>query len=195
MHRIDGQGAAVAMPAFGVVGPVVGFFTEGNPNTSTPATVVTGDWLNALQEEIINVITGAGLTPTKGTNTQLATAISTGVTSSNDEIVLANNVSNTNVTGYSFDGLLFQAVEVEYSLYRKTATPLEVSAFGKLQLLWKPVLATWELIDPTEVGDDCGVTWNIQQTGNVAQLRYTSTNLAGASYVGEMRLKKNIFKT
>ncbi len=65
MHRIDGPAAAPG-----------GFFTEGDPNVGTPATVVTGDWMNAVQEELSTVITtGAGLALSKPSNAQLLAAI------------------------------------------------------------------------------------------------------------------------
>jgi hypothetical protein len=64
MHRIDTFGHASNL------------FTDGNPGTGTPATVVDDDWLNAIQEEIVNVIlTRAGLPLVKGTNTELGTAL------------------------------------------------------------------------------------------------------------------------
>jgi microcystin-dependent protein len=50
-------------------------FTHGNPSTATPATVISADWLNAVQEEIVTVITGAGISLSKPTNTQLLEAI------------------------------------------------------------------------------------------------------------------------
>lgn len=37
-------------------------FTGGNPATGTPATIVTYDWLNQVQEEICTVIEDAGIT-------------------------------------------------------------------------------------------------------------------------------------
>ncbi|WAT26721.1 hypothetical protein [Pseudomonas sp. GXZC] len=64
MHRIDGPGATVD-----------GKFTEGDPVGGIQATVVTDDWLNAVQEEIIGVLTAAGVEPVKGTQNQLALAI------------------------------------------------------------------------------------------------------------------------
>lgn len=64
MHRIDGPGATPG-----------NMFTEGDPNTGVPATDVTDDWANAVQEEIIGVLTAAGITPDKPDNTQLAEAI------------------------------------------------------------------------------------------------------------------------
>jgi microcystin-dependent protein len=65
MHRIDEAGHASNM------------FTVGNPATATPATVLGSDWPNAVQEEIIAVLTQAGASPIKGTNTQLRDAILT----------------------------------------------------------------------------------------------------------------------
>lgn len=64
MHRIDGAGATTQ-----------NLFTEGDPTQGVPATTVTGAWLNAVQEEVANVIEGAGMTLAKGDNTQLHAAI------------------------------------------------------------------------------------------------------------------------
>lgn len=65
MHRIDGAGATVG-----------GQWTEGNPGTGTPATELTADWMNAVQNELENVIvTGAGIPLNKASNTQLLAAI------------------------------------------------------------------------------------------------------------------------
>lgn len=64
MHRIDGPAAAPG-----------GFFTEGDPNVGTPATVMTDDWANAVQEEIVAVIVGAGIGLSKPSNAQLLAAL------------------------------------------------------------------------------------------------------------------------
>jgi len=42
-------------------------FTDGNPATSTPASVVGSDWLNILQEEIALLVEYAGLTVDQAT--------------------------------------------------------------------------------------------------------------------------------
>ena len=52
-----------------------GEFTSGNPATSTPATVLPGYQMNAIVEEIINVILGAGITLSNANNAQLFQAI------------------------------------------------------------------------------------------------------------------------
>jgi hypothetical protein len=64
MHRIDSAGATAG-----------NLWTEGNPDTGTPATEISADWMNAVQEEIIGVLTEAGVTPNKANNTQLIAAI------------------------------------------------------------------------------------------------------------------------
>ena len=49
-------------------------FTEGNQSTEAP-TIVTSNWLNGVQEEIITTIEAAGLTPSGGNLSQLLAAI------------------------------------------------------------------------------------------------------------------------
>lgn len=64
MHRIDHSTAAPG-----------GLFTIGDPIGGTPATVVTDDWLNSVQEEIVAVIDEAGIALDKPDNSQLLAAI------------------------------------------------------------------------------------------------------------------------
>ncbi|WP_422491676.1 hypothetical protein [Endozoicomonas sp. ALE010] len=45
MHRIDGDGATSDNR-----------FTSGNPQAGIPATVITPEWLNSIQEELVSVI-------------------------------------------------------------------------------------------------------------------------------------------
>lgn len=66
MKRIDNSTATVD-----------NLFTEGNPSTATPATVLAAQWLNVIQEELANVVEAAGLTldQTGADDTQLLQAI------------------------------------------------------------------------------------------------------------------------
>lgn len=66
MHRIDAPGYAVGNT-----------FTDGNPSTGTPATIVDAAWLNDVQENVAQVIEASGLTLSKGDYTQLLKAIVT----------------------------------------------------------------------------------------------------------------------
>ena len=65
MHRID---TSTATPDHK--------FTEGDPAVPVAATTVSAEWLNAVQEELVAVITGAGLELKKSDNSQLRQAIS-----------------------------------------------------------------------------------------------------------------------
>jgi len=68
---VTGIGDGDTAPATGTKGE----FTNGNPATSTPATVLPAYQMNALVQEIINTIVGASLTPSKSNNAQLLAAI------------------------------------------------------------------------------------------------------------------------
>jgi hypothetical protein len=60
MHKIDSSGN------------VSNLFDPGDPMVPRLPTVVDADWLNAVQQELVNVIVGKGVTLVKGTWNQLA---------------------------------------------------------------------------------------------------------------------------
>ena len=64
MHRID---SSTATPD--------NKFTEGDPTIPVAATTVTADWLNSVQEELVKVVTEAGLELDKPDTSQLWQAI------------------------------------------------------------------------------------------------------------------------
>ena len=53
MHRIDSSGALASLPAPASPGATAGYFTGGNPGLGQAATIVSADWLNAVQEELL----------------------------------------------------------------------------------------------------------------------------------------------
>lgn len=70
MQRITGDTVSENLFGTGKDG-----FTEGDPELNISPTVVTDDWLNSVQEELSNVIEGAGITLDVDTRTQLYSAI------------------------------------------------------------------------------------------------------------------------
>ena len=50
-------------------------FTEGDPATAVPATIVSALWLNGVQEELIGVIEAASITPDDADNGQVLDAL------------------------------------------------------------------------------------------------------------------------
>ena len=74
MNRNDDPTSAAALPAAtATTNP--GFFTDGNPATGTPATVVQAEWANGVTEELIAVIVAASITPDKAVLNQLLQAL------------------------------------------------------------------------------------------------------------------------
>lgn len=70
MHRITGDTVAKDLFGAGADG-----FQPGNAETQTPATIVTADWLNALQEEIALAILISGQQLDPNSHIQLTQAI------------------------------------------------------------------------------------------------------------------------
>jgi len=74
MYRIDGPDNVAVLPTPSALG-TPGYFRKADTGTSTRGTVVTTDWLNAVQEEIANAIEATGGILSKTSNNQLATAL------------------------------------------------------------------------------------------------------------------------
>lgn len=93
MHKIDTDGH------------VSNRFVDGNPLTGQPATLVDAAFMNALMDEIVNVIEHAGISLAKGTNTQLRQAIISIATGGGSSVTAAavsiadagNLIAGTNV--------------------------------------------------------------------------------------------------
>jgi len=70
MQRVNRSSAVASLPA-APTGGAPGYFTGGNPGLGQPATVPGYEWFNAVQEEMIGMLTRAGITPAQGDLTQL----------------------------------------------------------------------------------------------------------------------------
>jgi len=90
MHRIDGPTAAPG-----------GFFTEGDPTGGVAATIVSDDWMNDVQENIIAVLTAAQMAPTKGRAADLLDsmrALFPGISGASRNLAANLAAANTGVT-------------------------------------------------------------------------------------------------
>lgn len=90
MFQIDNASSVSSQPATVTPG-TPGYFTDGNPLTGSPPTIVPADFMNQVQEELMNIVRGASLTPSKTTNSQLLNAICSGKTSYAADTGTANN--------------------------------------------------------------------------------------------------------
>ncbi|MFP4891215.1 hypothetical protein [Paraburkholderia sp. EG304] len=76
MFQIDNSTAAGTQPPSTPAG-TAGFFTDGNPASNQPATIVPAEWLNSMMMELVNAVTGSGQTLNKAAFNQLWTAMQT----------------------------------------------------------------------------------------------------------------------
>ena len=70
MQRVTRSTNAASLPAIPGSPSTPGYFTEGNPSTSTPATIPGYEWFNAIQEELIATIAAGLVTPNANTLNQ-----------------------------------------------------------------------------------------------------------------------------
>lgn len=74
MYPIDNRTAIATRPPSPEPG-APGWFTHGSPEKGEPPTVVDADWMNRVQAELMNAITGAGIPLKKDDSSQLLRAI------------------------------------------------------------------------------------------------------------------------
>lgn len=74
MFRVDHASTAASLPAPSPIS-TPGYFTEGSEAGGVPATVITADWANMVQEELLNVVVAGGQMPAKNSFDQLLLAI------------------------------------------------------------------------------------------------------------------------
>lgn len=101
MYQIDVDTVSTTRPASTSLGPTTGYFTDGNAATGVSATIVPAEFLNSVMLELMNTITGAGLTLSKASFSQLYTAIQTLVQGSSTNYAADTGVANAYVATYS----------------------------------------------------------------------------------------------
>lgn len=74
MFGIDTRNAAPNLPLAAAAG-TAGYFISASPALGRAATSVSPGWLNAVQGEVLAVVSAAGLVPDKAAHGQLAAAI------------------------------------------------------------------------------------------------------------------------
>ena len=100
-----------------------------------------------------------------------------------DQTITNNQSSATSISGLQFDGSVYRAVVLRYAIYRVTDDN-EVAQTGQLRLTYKTNAASWSMSDDFS-GDDAGVTFSVDATG---QILYTSTDLTGANYSSSLKV-------
>ncbi|MBB3637158.1 hypothetical protein [Variovorax atrisoli] len=168
MFAIDDATAVAVMPTPEAAG-TPGFFTEGNPALGQAATYLRASFLNALMQELLNVLSGAGVAPSKTAYDQvlkslrsngLITASDTGAANAcvltytpaiaalTDGMVLwfKANATNTGAATLNVNGLGASPIVGPAHVALQGG---EILAGGKCQVVWSAALSSWVLIQCT----------------------------------------------
>lgn len=161
-------------------------YTEGNPTTGVPATVLGAIEMNNIQEEICNVIEEAGITvdQTGVTFNQMKDAILTliGNGGTQSSVAIANNSGPLDVTGLVFNSANIAAARVLFHLERRTDSQ-SVTEHGEFHIAYDNENNSWSIVTVSH-GDDAEVSFTITAAG---QVQYTSNDLTGTTYSGTIR--------
>lgn len=176
MHRIDAPGATVA-----------NLFTEGNPALGVPATEVSDDWANDVQEELTTVIEGQGIALVKGQQDQLQSAIfdMIGEGGSNIKLDPLLNITAAQViAGLIFDKTVYKGAVIFYDCHRQTDASNEQQS-GIIMVNYNSKDDVWRLTDLLSGLDDAGLTFTVTGTG---QVNVGTDDLVGTNYAGQIRV-------
>lgn len=101
-----------------------------------------------------------------------------------DQAVNNNQAAAQNIGGLIVDGTVTRSAVFKYSIYRVSSLE-EYTQTGQLRVTYKTVADSYSISDDF-AGDDSGVTFSVDSTG---QIQYTSTNLSGTGYSGNLKIK------
>lgn len=172
MKRVDAAGAAPG-----------NLFTNGDPGTSTPATILEEEWHNTVQEEMAVLVEDEGgtLDQTGSNTTQIQEAI--GMANLSASILNAQGAPVT-ISGLIFDKTRVKAARMFYSIDRQTDTQ-NVNECGELYVMHDAVADDWKIKRRGNF-DSGGVDFSIDSSGQVS---YESSDITGPNYAGTLRVK------
>lgn len=181
MFRIDSEGATVDNR-----------FTEGDPQQGIPATVVSDDWLNAVQGELATIVESAGIALVKGEIDQVFNGILEIFLRGGrvDPVIqdLANNSTNQDVTGIQIDGATTKTKIMMFDIERSTDSETVIQT-GVMFLTYDNKAQAMKAPSFLSVHDFAGVDFSTELvSAQNYKLRYSTNDLAGANYVGKMRI-------
>jgi len=128
MYQIDVPTAIAGLPTPAAEG-TAGFFTDGNPATGTPATIVPADFLNMMMQELINVALEGAAPLSKSSYTQVRDAISNMVANASAGVGQVTNV--TGVAPINSSGGATPAISISAAT---DSAPGSMSAADKTKL-------------------------------------------------------------
>lgn len=168
-------------------------FIIGDPQTAVPATDLSADWFNDVQENLAQFIEAQGIVLAKGNWAQLTLAINAASSTFSEvtpkKTILNSQAAFVNLIGVIYDKTLIKAASHEYVIERNT-DGIQLLERGEFTVAVKN--GVWTMILGIPRNDDSGVEFDVDPI--TGQVKYKSTAVAGADYVGNIYLKPLIFK-
>jgi hypothetical protein len=104
-------------------------------------------------------------------------------------VALNNNQSSaTNITELLFNGAVVRSVAIEFSIDRATSANEKASS-GLITLTYNSRLSNWSILIESD-NSNAGIVFDCTTGG---QIQYTSDNLTGSGYIGQMRFSYTTF--
>lgn len=158
-----------------------GEFTEGSAAAGVAATLITADWLNCIQRELLGVLTKAGLSPVANDFAQLSKAIF-------NSPALSGNPTAPTAAQFDNDTSLATTAFVQralggyagYSNYATPPTNIPVTDAGKYCIINTVGVGNTAIPDPSTLPS--GVTFTLEAIG--ADIVVTCVNANSASFSG-----------
>lgn len=187
MFRIDSDGATAGNR-----------FTEGDPSLSVPATVVSAEWLNSVQEEIVKTILEMDITLDKGNENQHYAALQEFFLRGGRKLsynhTLANSAGPVDLEDTNnasalliIDRSIHKSRMFFFDIERKTDTQI-VKEYGFMFLAWNSKDNDFEDPKLMSLNGESGAIFTLVQIGATDEwkLQVTTDDLTGTTYVGRV---------
>ena len=137
MYQYDDATAVAGLPAPAAPG-AAGYFTDGNPGASLPATILRSDFMNMVMMELLNILTAAGVAPSKTTYNQVLLAIEALIAARASNFAVDTGAANAYVIALApapaalVDGMI---VSFKANNANNGPSTLDVNGFGAIPLV------------------------------------------------------------
>ena len=162
-------------------------YTEGNPALGIPATVVGGEEMNNIQEELCNIVEDAGLTLNGSDEDQVLEALKIIIQRGGTQItgdIDNNQAAAVDLTGVSFDKTEVKSARFKMDVFRRDDGQSATELFD-VTVIYDPESDAWLAPIYDKSGQDTEVILSITAAG---QIQSKSSNYAGANYDGDFRV-------
>jgi hypothetical protein len=161
-------------------------YSNGDPQQAIAPTLLRAEEMNAIQEEICNVIEGFGIALNPADDEQFKTLLLNGIGRNYSTTILNNQAVAVNLTDFILDKTKEVGAVIDFRIARESDTTRSYS-IGTIKALYRDFTDDWVIFIDENYDDsniDLGLVFTILASG---QIQYTSTNWSGSSYVGTFK--------